>query len=324
MYQFLFVFFIYAFLGWCMEVCFAALDTGRFVNRGFLNGPVCPIYGFGVLLVVYLLQPLRVNLLLLFLGSMLVTTVLEFLVGFLLEKLFSQRWWDYSNEKFNLSGYVCLRFSIMWGIACVLVVELIHPTVLWLIDLVPELVGMVALALFSVMMLADMTATVRSILKINKQLGQIDEVAQNIRKLSNDLGENLADTMFLAAEKRAGIQENLSELKEELSGRKDALTENFSDFVDEMKTDMEERREAWQQKQVAQQQAQQQKVEELKQRLEQLLRPGDRVQNRILDAYPKLRSLRHTSALEQLRIWRKNRQKDTHKATDDAPDKGLK
>ena len=81
MYQFLWIFFAYAFLGWCTEVCYAALVTGRFVNRGFLNGPVCPIYGFGVVIVLLFLEPLKHNLLLLFLGSVLLTSALEWLTG---------------------------------------------------------------------------------------------------------------------------------------------------------------------------------------------------------------------------------------------------
>ncbi|MFQ9473221.1 MAG: putative ABC transporter permease [Oscillospiraceae bacterium] len=127
MYHLLWIFFIYAFLGWCTEVSYAALKTGRFVNRGFLNGPVCPVYGFGVVIVLWVLEPLRGNLLLLFLGSVALTSLLEWLTGFVLERLFHQRWWDYSQEPFNLGGYICLRFSIAWGLACLFVVKLLHP-----------------------------------------------------------------------------------------------------------------------------------------------------------------------------------------------------
>ena len=107
LYRLLWIFFIYAFLGWCTEVSYAALVTGTFVNRGFLNGPVCPIYGFGVVIVLTCLTPLAGSLPLLFLGSVVLTSALEWLTGFALEKLFHQRWWDYSDEPFNLSGYIC-------------------------------------------------------------------------------------------------------------------------------------------------------------------------------------------------------------------------
>lgn len=149
MYLLLWIFFVYAFLGWCTEVSFAALTSGRFVNRGFLNGPVCPIYGVGVVIVLFFLDPLRGNTFLLFLGSVLLTSLLEWVTGFVLEKIFHQRWWDYSNEPFNLGGYICLRFSIAWGLACLFVVEIIHPSILWLIHLIPHTLGLVLLALFS-------------------------------------------------------------------------------------------------------------------------------------------------------------------------------
>ena len=155
LYRFVWMFFIYAFLGWCTEVSYAALVTGKFVNRGFLNGPVCPVYGFGVVIVLTCLTPLANNLPLLFLGSVVLTSALEWLTGFVLEKLFHQRWWDYSDQPFNLSGYVCLRFSVAWGFACLFVVKLLHPTVLLFIRLIPQILGVVLLALMGAVMAAD-------------------------------------------------------------------------------------------------------------------------------------------------------------------------
>ena len=114
LYELFLIFFTYGFLGWCSEVAFATLKTGGFVNRGFLNGPICPIYGFGMLIVVVCLTPLNDSWPLLFLGSMALTTALEFFTGWVLEKLFQTKWWDYSERKFNVKGYICLEFSILW------------------------------------------------------------------------------------------------------------------------------------------------------------------------------------------------------------------
>ena len=117
LYEVLWIFIIYAFIGWCSEVSYAAMDRGIFVNRGFLNGPYCPIYGIGVLTVIVILTPLKRNLLLLYVGSFFLTSILEFLTGFILEKVFHNKWWDYSNKPCNIMGYVCLKFSIFWGFA---------------------------------------------------------------------------------------------------------------------------------------------------------------------------------------------------------------
>ena len=128
-YEYLAFFVIYAFLGWCAEVIFNAVNTGHFVNRGFLNGPVCPIYGFGMVIVVLCLTPLQKNWLLLFLGSMVLTSALEWLTGYVLKKVFHTSWWDYSDQPFNIGGYICLRFSILWGLGCVMVMYLVHPMI---------------------------------------------------------------------------------------------------------------------------------------------------------------------------------------------------
>lgn len=101
-YDILFSFFIYGFLGWCSEVAFAAFKQHSFVNRGFLNGPICPIYGIGVTVVVASLQPYVGNLILLYITSTILVTFLEWLTGFLLEKMFHHRWWDYSEMPLNI------------------------------------------------------------------------------------------------------------------------------------------------------------------------------------------------------------------------------
>ena len=125
-YQLLWYFFIYAVLGWCVEVIFCTATTGQWVNRGFLNGPLCPIYGFGMVIVLLCLIPLQGSLPLLFLGSFLLTSALELVTGFVLKKAFHTTWWDYSDQPFNLGGYVCLGFSLAWGLGGMAAVSYTH------------------------------------------------------------------------------------------------------------------------------------------------------------------------------------------------------
>ena len=296
-YLFLWIFFIYSFLGWCLEVCFFALNTGKFVNRGFLNGPVCPIYGFGVVIVVLCLTPLMENTLLLLLGSVLLTSLLELGVGFGLEKLFHQRWWDYTNEPFNLGGYICLRFSLAWGLACLLVMEIIHPSVLWLIRHIPHTLGLVLLACFVSVMAVDLTATVRTIARINRSLGQIDELAGRIKALSNDLGENLADRVLDAAEKGADWKESLADrredLMEDLASWKEELAEQRSEYQLDLALRRAQRLE---------------ELEQLRKSLSELLDRHTFGQRRLLRAFPQMRSIDHKQALERLRQRQKERQ----------------
>lgn len=317
MYMLLWIFFVYAFLGWCTEVSFAALTSGKFVNRGFLNGPVCPIYGCGVVIVLFFLEPLRENTLLLFLGSVVLTSVLEWLTGFVLERIFHQRWWDYSNEPFNLGGYICLRFSIAWGLACLLVVDVIHPTIHWLIPLIPHTLGLVLLAVFSAAMVVDLAATVRTIARINRQLTQLDELAGRIKSLSNELGESLAERVLDAAEKGGELRDNLEDVKDALEQRRDEFQDGLEDMKDalaqrrdelqdgleDVKDALAQRRMQRQMDQFQRQEQRQQDLEELRRRLEEALDRPIFGQRRLMRAFPRMRSTTHTQALERLRQW---------------------
>lgn len=285
LYRLLWIFFIYAFLGWCTEVSYAALVTGTFVNRGFLNGPVCPIYGFGVVIVLTCLTPLAGSLPLLFLGSVVLTSALEWLTGFVLEKLFHQRWWDYSDEPFNLSGYICLRFAIAWGFACMFVVKLLHPTVLLFIRIVPQVLGVVLLALMGAVMAVDLAATVSTIIKLNRRLAQIDELAAKIREASNEFGENLADRVLDAAERGAGWKEDLDELSFRLAERRAELADNLAE---------------WEQHREEQRTQVRQQLEDWHTSMQALLAGDSFGHRRLLRAFPRLRSLDHAGALERL------------------------
>jgi len=210
-------FFIYAFIGWCTEVVYAGTNQGVFVNRGFLNGPICPIYGFGVLTVLFCLLPLRENLPLLYVGSVLLTSALELITGFLMEKLFHHRWWDYTDEPFNLGGYICLRFSLLWGLACVLIVDVVHPLITRLIVLVPESVGTPILILFGGIFITDIAVTVATVTKLNQRLHEIDEVAHAIRLVSDAIGTVAADGSIALTDTNEKLQAELKVKYEELT-----------------------------------------------------------------------------------------------------------
>ena len=121
-YQLLWIFFVYSFIGWCGEAAMAAVHRRKFVNRGFVSGPICPVYGAGAAAVAVFLPELKDQLFFLFLGGMIVTTFVEYLTGRLLELIFHRKWWDYSDQRFNLDGYVCLKNSAVWGLCSVLMI----------------------------------------------------------------------------------------------------------------------------------------------------------------------------------------------------------
>lgn len=202
-----FYFFIYAFLGWCLEVTYVAVETGKYVNRGFLSGPICPVYGVGIVFVLKLLEPFGGNLFLMFMGSVIVTSAVEFVTGFLLEKAFHQRWWDYSNKPFNIRGYVCLSFSLAWGIACLIVVDRIHPIIISFVDLLPSKIKWILMPIFAAAFAIDLAAAVKSALNLNKELEIIDELSSKIKEASDDIGENIANRAIAVAKKREELEE---------------------------------------------------------------------------------------------------------------------
>lgn len=121
------LFFCYSFIGWLWETIYCGIKARHFVYRGFLLGPITPIYGFGVLGVLYFIDPFQKNIVLLFFLSLILCTVLEYFTSFLLEKIFHLTLWDYKDVPLNINGRVALPVSIFWGAACVLIVRIINP-----------------------------------------------------------------------------------------------------------------------------------------------------------------------------------------------------
>ena len=176
----LWVFFIFAFLGWCGEVAFAAVVDRRFVNRGFLAGPVCPIYGFGAVLVGLLPPPVSANIPALLICCMLLCSGLEWLTGALLEKLFRQKWWDYSNEPHNLNGYICLRFSILWAVAGAVAVREVLPPLRRALAAIPRPVSWAALGVLGALLLADLAVTAVAIFRLNRDLKNLETLSRRL------------------------------------------------------------------------------------------------------------------------------------------------
>ena len=194
-------FLIYSFLGWCTEVAYAAVCEGRVVNRGFLNGPVCPIYGFGILAVFGTINTglsrfgtgsSYTNLLLIFLCGMALTTMIELFGGWALDRLFHASWWDYSDKPFNFHGYICLQFSLLWGIGIVLVVEVLHPLIAATFDrILPETVGWPLMYFLYIVYASDTMLSVMIMVGLNKRLAELDEMQKRMRVVSNTLSDGI-------------------------------------------------------------------------------------------------------------------------------------
>ena len=242
-YQLLWLFLIYSFLGWCVEVSFVAVTSGRVVNRGFLNGPVCPIYGVGMLGALLLLEPVSGNLLLLFLLGMLLCTLVELIGGWVLERTFHTRWWDYSDEPFNLGGYICLRFSIMWGLAVTFAVRLIHPLIFAMVNWIPMLPGGILLGLLYGLFTADFVLTLITVIGLRKQLGELERVGKALHTVGDAISDRVGNSALAAdakleTAKQAG-QERVAEGKEKLESAMEAGQQKLSESRERLESAME-------------------------------------------------------------------------------------
>ena len=148
-------FYIYSFLGWLWETCYVSVRKGKLINRGFINGPLCTIYGCGALAVYLILLPVSGDLLLLFVGGVVVATALEYVTAALMENIFHTSWWDYSDKKFNFQGRICLGVSLGWGVLTVLLFRVLHPLVEKLVAIYPVYVGKIAVCVIAAGYLCD-------------------------------------------------------------------------------------------------------------------------------------------------------------------------
>ena len=283
MYYLILYFFVYGFLGWCTEVAFAACKERKFVNRGFLNGPICPIYGIGVGLVVQFLTPYKENLVLLYIASVVMVTALEWVTGFILEKIFHNKWWDYSKMPLNLNGYVCLLFSLIWGVACVLIVDFIHPLIHKVLSWIPFPVGMTLIVVLSIVMFVDLYVTASTILKMNKHLEKMKEIAADLHRISDELGESIYQEVVEVLERKDGwklkVQEASGDFKDKIQGASGGVKDKIQGVSDEA---ME-------------------KIADLKKKYKEIGGKGTQISKRLLKAFPRIESERYREAMEDLK-----------------------
>lgn len=279
-YYFVLYFFIYGTLGWCTEVAYAAIKEKRFVNRGFLNGPICPIYGVGVSVVVHFLQPLSGQLIPLYISSTVLVTLLEGATGYVLEKLFHHKWWDYSGMPWNIGGYVCLMFSLMWGVACVVIVKVIHPVIHGFLQLMPTVVGIVLMIICGIGMCSDLIVTVNRILKLNRQLDAMEKIAAELRGLSDKLGENIYENVMDTMEFREKVDQAVGESRQRVDQAVEESRQRMDQAVEEQRA----------------------RVSELKKRYSELSERNMKGGRRLLRAFPKLQSRKHKEILEEIRL----------------------
>lgn len=314
-YDFFLYFFIYGFLGWCTEVAYAAFKTRKFVNRGFLNGPICPIYGIGVSIVIAFLTPFKYNFVLLYLTSVILVTLLEGITGWGMDIIFHHKWWDYSNMPLNIGGYVCLLFSVLWGIACVLIVYFVHPPIAGAIGFLPVWLGWSFIAILGIILLIDLYVTTTAIFKFNRQLESMEKIAAELHEISDHIGEDIYERTIQAMEYQESIQENIQEKVEDIQEKMEDSKQKLEDARQKLEDALPTRESSEQYLSEISDELREH-ILDLTTRYRTLRISPNPVSKRLMKAFPQLESKNYKEQLQAMKTELKNEIKKRTKKTD--------
>ena len=217
---------VYCFIGWLFESLYVSIEYRKPVDRGFLYGPVLPIYGFGAIIILFVSLPFQKSLLLTFLSGMTGATVLEYLTGYAMEKMFGVRYWDYTYEPLNLNGYICLGCSLMWGMFSIVITEYLHKNVVRFINSFDDNVLIILDISFLVFLAVDTYASAKAAFDLKKMFKEYVETNENVIRMQKRLDVLLA----FAEDDYNHFQSMVEEKKKEHEEEKDRIKSKLEEF----------------------------------------------------------------------------------------------
>lgn len=233
-----FLFFIYSFIGWVNEVNLGFIQHKKFINRGFLIGPICPIYGCGGVFMTLTLTQFQAHPIAVFILALVSCSVLEYLTSYIMEKLFNNRWWDYTNMKFNLNGRICLECASGFGIGALLMIYVLNPILLPIIETIPLSTRIILLSIISIALIFDLFVSFGVIINLKN-------ISNNIRSDSTEiiskkvkeilLSKNIIYRRLKDAFPNMQIKNTSAILKEKLEIQKAKLEKQKQKFLEKQK-----------------------------------------------------------------------------------------
>lgn len=188
--KYVILFFIYSIAGWIAEMIFGIIVNKRIVNRGFLIGPYCPIYGLGVVTITLALSRFTEYKVIVVVMSMVICGLLEYLTSYFLEKIFHARWWDYSKQKFNINGRVCLEMLVPFGIAGYVITYLINPFFMNLLNAIPQTINITIAIILTLIFTIDAIISLRIIFNL-KKIENYKKVSKNIKDNTEEISKRV-------------------------------------------------------------------------------------------------------------------------------------
>lgn len=237
------LFFIYGFFGWIFETTYVSVRKRKFVNRGFLRGPILPIYASGAIIMLFASIPFEGNLMATFFAGMAAATILELVVGLVMESIFKVKYWDYSNQKFQFKGVICLSSSIAWGFLTLFLTEVIHKPIEKMMFQIPQVAEYILAAVLGIIFVTDTVISVKAALDLKEMLEKMTAMRKELEEMQEQFLEAATekkDTILKAASQRKErFMERIEDYREE-------LLENAPDKLEayrQLKSKLEEYRE---------------------------------------------------------------------------------
>lgn len=289
LYYIFYNFILYGFFGWIYESIFVSVKNKRLVNRGFLNGPIIPLYGAGATIVYVCLHQVQHNYVIVFLGGMVIATILEYVTSFLMEVFFHAKWWDYSHFKFNIKGRICLMASAFWGMLSIIMVTILQPFIGKIILSIPRDLGKVNAYIILLLFLIDICVTIANTI-------QLDHTLLAMKKIKKDMAEYLEGTRWYAVKEEwksrlehSTFLEWMEQIKEVYTEKKEGSLSNSHRLEEEQEENLD-------------------LTEETEQRLrgywdkyQKHIKSKNYVKRRLLRAFPNMKAKNRESEFKELK-----------------------
>lgn len=296
--QWLFFFYFYCFFGWIFESTYVSLKSRKFVNRGFMRGPFLPIYGSGAIMMLVVSMPFQDNIFLTYIAGCIGATVLELVTGIAMEALFKVRYWDYSNQKFNYKGHICLSSTIAWGFLTILMTEFLHKGVEKIVFTIPAMVVNTVTVIVTVYIIVDFTLSFKAAMDLRDILVGLEKAKEEMERIQKRLDVLIAvandERETRKLENSMRVDELMESIEDKFNAFKERIKVNPSEFMEEVREEILELRSKY--------------TVEKEHRL-QFKRLKDFYQRALIKGNPSMRSRRFEEALEELKKAANERRK---------------
>lgn len=244
--QWLFFFYFYCFFGWIFESTYVSVKSRRFVNRGFMWGPFLPIYGSGAIMMLVVSMPFQDNLILTYLAGCVGATALELITGIAMESLFKVRYWDYSNQRFNYKGHICLSSTVAWGFLTIFMTEFLHKGVEKVIMTVPYHVITCITAVVTVYIIIDFTLSFKAAMDLRDILIGLDRAKAEMERIQKRLDVLVAvasdEIETRRQESSMRMDELMGSIEDKFGAIKERIKLNPSEFMEDVREEIGELR----------------------------------------------------------------------------------